>query len=133
MEFERTSRYKTGSLNLTPLIDVLFILIIFFMLTTSFMRVESMELILPSAGKPESKQESVHIYVSANGDMTMGSRKLSESELAESLTRLFEQDPGTRIMLLTAEGVSVQQMVGIMDRIYMMGGKSLFVRKWDRK
>ena len=53
MDFERTSRRKLN-LPLTPLIDVVFILIIFFMLTTSFMRIESLELLLPSAGKVKS-------------------------------------------------------------------------------
>ena len=43
MEFERASRRKITSLVLTPLIDVMFILIIFFMLPTSFMRIESLE------------------------------------------------------------------------------------------
>lgn len=56
MEFERTSRRKVN-LPLIPLIDVIFILIVFFMLTTSFMRIESLELLLPSsAGKAAEVQ-----------------------------------------------------------------------------
>jgi biopolymer transport protein ExbD len=127
------------SLNLTPLIDVLFILIIFFMLTTSFMRIESMELILPSAASnakaSAAKQEVVRVFLSANGDMTLGQRKLKNSELDETLSRLFAKDPDTRIMLLTADGVTMQQLVNVMDRVSVLGGKSLFVRKWakDRK
>lgn len=121
-------------LNLTPLIDVLFILIIFFMLTTTFMRVESLELILPSAaGKAAGKQEAVHIFLHANGDMVLGSRHINSSELEESLHRILASDDSTRIMLLTAEGVTVQQMVNVMDKVYQMGGKSLLVRKWDDK
>ena len=132
MDFQRTRRRTSGNLNLTPLIDVLFILIIFFMVTTSFMRVESMELILPSAaGKAAEKSEVVHVYIYASGEMALGQRKIDQTELDESLIRLFEKDPNTKIMLLTADGVTVQQLVNIMDRIYVMGGKSLFVRKWQ--
>jgi biopolymer transport protein ExbD len=134
MEFERTSRLKIAGLNLIPLIDVLFILIIFFMLTTSFMRIESMELVLPSAaGKAAAKDDVVHLYIAANGDMALGQRKVDQDSLVESLSRMFERDPNTRIMLLTADGVTVQQLVTIMDRITMAGGRSLFVRKWDAK
>jgi len=119
------------ALNLTPLIDILFILIIFFMLTTSFMRIESMELILPSAsGKSTVKHEAVRLFVSANGDLSLGQRRLNPDELDETLSKMFENNPDTRVMLLTADGVTMQQLVSIMDRIYMMGGKSLFVRKW---
>lgn len=133
MEFTRSTR-RTLNLNLTPLIDVVFILIIFFMLTTSFMRIESLELMLPSAsGKAADKQEVVHLFIQADGDMLLGQRKVNQEELADSMARMFEKDPSTRIMLLTADGVTMQQLVNIMDRIYIAGGKSMFVRKWENK
>ena len=132
MEFERSSRRKVRNLMLTPLIDVMFILIIFFMLTSSFMRIESLELLLPSAGsKSAVKADVLHLFIQADGDMLLGQRKLDQQELTESLSRMFEKDPNTRIMLLTAEGVTMQQLVNIMDRVYLAGGRSLFVRKWD--
>lgn len=131
MEFER-SRRRMATLPLTPLIDVVFILIIFFMLTTSFMRVESLELMLPSvAAKTADKKEVMHLFIHPNGDMVLGQRRLSQDELNESLSRMFEKDPATRIMLLTADGVTMQQLVNVMDRVYVAGGRSLFVRKWD--
>lgn len=132
IDFERTPRYRLGDLNLTPLIDVLFILIVFFMLTTTFMRLESLELGLPSSGAPMmEKDDRVHLFVYASGDMALGQRKLSQEELDASLARLIAKDAGTKIMVLTADGVTMQQLVGVMDRVYMLGGKSLFVRKWD--
>ena len=133
MEFERSRKRKTGSLNLTPMIDVMFILIIFFMLTTTFMRIESLELNLPSvsAKAAADKGEVMHLFIQANGDMLLGQRKVDQEELIESMKRLFEKDTNTKVMLLSAEGVTMQQLVGIMDRVYMAGGRSLFVRKWQ--
>ncbi len=131
IEFSRTRGRKMNELNLIPLIDVLMILIIFFMLTTSFMRIESLELILPSAaGKAADKQGVVRLFVHANGDMTLGQRKVDQDALDVSLKRMFEMDAGTRVMLLTADGVTMQQLVNVMDRIYMSGGKSLMVKQW---
>lgn len=133
MNFERTTRRKIGSLPLIPLIDVMFILIIFFMLTSSFMHIESLELMLPAAqSKSDSKKADVlHLFIRGNGDMLLGQRKLDQKELTESLSRMFEKDPATKIMLLTDDGVTMQQMVNVMDRVYMAGGRSLFVRKWE--
>lgn len=131
MDFERTSR-RVMTLPLTPLIDVMFILIIFFMLTTTFMRVESLELNLPSvAPKPADKTDVMHLFIQADGAMILGKRKLDQQELTESLSRMFQKDPNTKIMLLTAEGVTMQQLVNVMDNIYQVGGRSLFVRKWE--
>ena len=132
LKFERERSGKRASLNLTPMIDIMFILIIFFMLTTTFMRIESLELNLPSvSGKAVEKSEVVHLYIQANGDMLLGNRKLDQDELGDSMKRMFEKDANTKVMLLTAEGVTMQQLVGIMDRVTLAGGKSLFVRKWD--
>src|SRR5882757_3610775 len=104
-EFDRSTRKKVASLNLTPLIDVMFILIIFFMLTSSFMKIESMELMLPSApGKAAEKSEVMRLFIEPNGDMILGQRQLDQEELTQSLSRMFEKDPTTRIMLLSAEG-----------------------------
>jgi len=131
MEFERSSR-QVIALPLTPLIDVMFILIIFFMLTTSFMRVESLELNLPSVSpKPAEKTDVMHLFIQADGNMLLGKRKLDQQELTESLSRMFRKDPNTKMMILTAEGVTMQQLVNVMDNIYQVGGRSLFVRKWE--
>jgi biopolymer transport protein ExbD len=130
MDFERSTR-RSLNLPLTPLIDVVFILIIFFMLTTSFMRIESLELMLPSAGKVSDKKEVTHIFIRANGEMVLGRRTVEPEELTETLERLFSGDPSSPIMLLTAEGVTMQQLVAVMDRVNAAGGKSLFVRKWE--
>jgi len=131
-DFDRTRKERAG-INLTPMIDIMFILIIFFMLTTTFMRIESLELNLPSvsAKAAADKGEVMHLFVQANGDRLLGSRTLGHEELSESMKRMFEKDNNTKVMLLTAEGVTMQQLVGIMDRVYLAGGRSLFVRKWE--
>ncbi len=132
MEFERSARVKVRNLPLTALIDVMFILVIFFMLTTTFMRIESLELMLPSTSKTATKQEAMHLFIDGDGKMMLGQRRVDQAELAESLARMFEKDPATSIMMLTADGVTMQQLVDVMDRVYMAGGRSLFVRKWDK-
>lgn len=129
MDFDRTSR-RVLNLPLTPLIDVVFILIIFFMLTTSFMRIESLELMLPSTGKVSDKKEVTHIFIRENGDLILGQRNVEPEELSQTLVRLFSDNPSSPVMLLSAEGVTMQQLVAVMDRVTAAGGKSLFVRKW---
>lgn len=131
MEFKRTPRHIIN-LPLTPLIDVVFILIIFFMLTTSFMKVESLELMLPSSGSVSSKKEVTHIFVKQNGQLIIGKREVEPEELSETLVRLFENDKSTPVMVLTDDGVTMQQLVAVMDRVTGAGGKSLFVRKWEK-
>lgn len=133
MEFTRTKRNAMRGLPLTPLIDIVFLLIIFFMLTTTFMKVESMELIMPSkGGSSTEKQEVVRLYLYENGDIQLGKSKLDAAQLDEHLKAMFEQNASTKMMVLTEEGVTMQQMVSAMDRINLAGGQSIFVRKWAK-
>lgn len=132
MDFVRTHRRKISHPPLTPLIDVVFILIIFFMLTTSFMRIESLELVLPSAqGGGGTKQTVTHVFVDSNGDILLNKRRMKSDDFNEAITKLLKKKPDMGIMVLTAEGVDMQQLVAVMDQVYQAGGRSLMVRKWD--
>src|SRR5690606_29160828 len=92
LDFSRKRKRKPISLNLTPLIDVLFILIVFFMLTTSFMRIESLELILPSASSSTSKSnDTTHIFIAADGTITLGRRVVEQGELVRTVKRIFKR------------------------------------------
>lgn len=130
MEFERSSR-RRPMLQLTPLIDVMLILIIFFMLTTSFIRLESLELVLPSAGKPSSKKEVAGIFIRKNGEILLGDKIVEQEELSSLLIRSLNRNPETTIVLFSAEGVSMQQLVAVIDKVTISGAKNLYVRKWE--
>ncbi len=94
------------------------------------MRIESLELMLPSTGKVSDKKEVTHIFIRENGDLILGQRNVEPDELSQTLVRLFSDNPSSPVMLLSAEGVTMQQLVAVMDRVTAAGGKSLFVRKW---
>lgn len=130
LDFPRT-RGRTRGLTLTALIDVVFILIIFFMLTTSFMKVESMELLLPAPGTSAPKAASTqwaHIVLLNDGEIRYGRRKVDAAELQRTLTALFAASPDQRIVILSADQVPLQAMVGTMDMVYESGGKSVYIR-----
>ena len=115
---------------LTPLIDVVFILIIFFMLTTSFMKVESMELLLPSskATKNAERTSVVHITLQDNGSVIFGKRAVTLSDLQNTLKTLLGNNPDQRIVILSAPTVSLQRLVEMMDLVYLTGGKSVYIK-----
>ncbi len=129
IEFERR-RGHLRELQLTAMIDVVFILIIFFMLTTSFMRVESMELLLPSAGaaRAAEAQDVARIVIHNDGRIGFGQRILAEGELDNTLAALFSANPDQRVVVFTDAKVSMQKLVSVMDMVTTAGGKSLYVR-----
>lgn len=134
MEFERLQR-KTRDLPLTPLIDVVFILIVFFMLTTSFMKIESLELMLPSAGAPKkvtaARTDMARIFIQPDGTILFGGKTFEKDEMRDILKTTFAENADQNVVVFSAANVSMQRLVDVMDMVYMAGGKSLFVREWD--
>lgn len=129
MEFERTAR-KHPELNLTSLIDVVFHLMVFVMLTTSFVVVESMELSLP-AGKAQAAPMSgvMRIVLTTGGGLYADDQPMTTDQLNAALVERIGNAPETKIAIFTTAGVSVQQLVSVMDMVYLAGGQNVQVDK----
>lgn len=132
MNIERSTR-KPRQIGMTPLIDVVFLLIIFFMLSTSFIRTESMELLFPKASETQAptKTDIIRIYIAGNERLYLGDEEISLPELKTQLRLALFKNPERSLLLLSGDGVSTQRLVSIMDDIYLMGGRNVSVSKWD--
>jgi biopolymer transport protein ExbD len=129
IELERQYR-KARGIPLTPLVDVLCCLLIFFMLSTSFVRTEAMELSLPSqAGVQTGK--IVHIYISNNGEMFLENRSVDDKTLHHQLRERLFAEPDSHVLVMVANKVSVQTLVRVLDRIYLSGGRNVSVDNWN--
>jgi biopolymer transport protein ExbD len=132
MDFERKRR-SIQEINLTPLIDIVFHLMVFVMLTTTFVVSESMELSLPSAhGKnatPASAAQIMRIQIARDGGLMVNDQPMNNDGLNGTLTQRLGDDPDTRIAIFTTPGVSVQQLVSVMDVVYLTGGRNVQVDK----
>ena len=136
IDIERPPR-KSKSIPLISLIDVVFQLLIYFMLTTSFTRFESLELVLPAAkaapvvtpAKQEDAQ-TMHIYISDTGETFLGPRSVGEADMVRELKSLLALNPDRGILVLSASNVSVRTLVRVLDRIYTAGGRNIAVTDW---
>ena len=100
MQFEGYRR-SSNVPNLTPLIDVVFLLLIFFMLTSHFVSNESLDIDLPEAETGEQLQEGevLEIMIDAEGNLIYQKQKMDAALLEEKLRSdlLVAQDKNVRI------------------------------------
>lgn len=130
MNFARSIR-KPRPIGLTPLIDVVFLLIIFFMVSTSFIKTESMEMSFPSAQEvKETPKTAIRIFVHDDERTFLGEREMTIPDLKAQLRLLLFKDPERSVLLLSGKEVSVQRLVSIMDDVYLMGGRNVSVAEW---
>ncbi len=132
MHIEREAR-KARQVPLTPLIDVVFLLLVFFMVSSTFTRTESLELMLPPANGGGTADEGrlLQVYVARDGSMYLGRKAVNEQQLVERLAATVRQYPDVGVLLLSGPRVSVQQIVSVMDHIYIAGSTNLSVAAWE--
>lgn len=116
-------------LELTPMIDVIFQLLIFFMVATTFGDPErrlDVELPEASTGEPlELESDEVVIDVLRDGSVVLSGESLSREELVRRLSRRAEQDPDTPVTIRGDRLVHHEDVVGVMDACGSVGLTSL--------
>jgi len=105
VKFTRRRSDDEPSINITPLIDVVFILLIFFMVSTRFIDEHDLSLELPaaSAATTPPAAEALRVQITRDGAYRVDGAAVAPSELVASLMRLHAQYP-QRALRLRADG-----------------------------
>ena len=112
--------------NLTPLIDVVFLLLIFFMVSTTFNKDTELSIELPEASGDvrEVENKTVEIGISRNGTYSVNNEQLVKSDIA-TLKQAIKQAVGDREdppLLIIADGKTTHQsVISAMDAVRQLG------------
>jgi biopolymer transport protein ExbD len=108
-----------AELNITPLLDLVFVLLVIFIITTPQL-MNNLEMALPS-GKPpvnkpnQPKPKINKIVVDAKGLIKLNGEALALATLKDRLTQLKSNDPGLGVVVEGADDVDYQNMVNVLD------------------
>lgn len=117
MKFRRRKPREIIDINLVSLIDVVFILLLFFVVTTTFTRETQLRVELPQAvtGSPETESELKHldIAISADGVYSLNNRLLPKNDLPTLIDALQKESAGdtTLPLSISADGKTPHQAV----------------------
>lgn len=125
MKFERHLKEEV-SVNLTPLIDVVFLLLIFFMVTTTFTRDSNIVINLPEADGQASTEAplEVEILIARNGTYAVNGRTLVNTRLdtlMQAVAELAGGDLETQVTISADADTSHQSVVTAMDAVAQLG------------
>jgi biopolymer transport protein TolR len=117
-----------SEINVTPLVDVMLVLLIIFMVTAPMLQ-EGVSVELPQAkGTPLEKVQQnneIIISVSGNGDIFVNEKKTTESQLAELILQLTKDKPNREVFLRADKNVSYGAVVRIMGNLKNAGVTNL--------
>jgi len=125
MEIEGRKLIST-ELNIAPLIDVVFLLLIFFMLTSTIMEQESIEINLPSSDRSESSTSDFTIIsISKDSTIYLNGEVIEMARLKKALESSFSEGSEKSVVLRSDSDLPVQSLVEMMDLISSAGGENI--------
>jgi biopolymer transport protein ExbD len=104
-------------LNITPLLDLVFVLLVIFIITTPQM-MNNLEMTLPSGKPPPPSKEKPKINkidVAANGQITLNERNVTVLELKADLQVMKTSDPDLKVVVKGSDEADYQNMVAVLD------------------
>ena len=109
-------------LNITPLLDLVFVLLVIFIITTPQM-MNNLEMTLPSPKPPpptKEKSKINQINVAADGQITLNDHNVTVPELKTGLQQLKSADPDLKVVVKGADGADYQNMVFVLDTLQQL-------------
>lgn len=115
---------ETGGLDITPLIDIVFILLIFFVVTTTFVHDLGLDIERPAADSATEQPASlVRVGLSDRGEITIDGQPTSAWRIEAEIRDRVLQDADTSVLLVADKSVIADQLVAVMDACRKGGSK----------
>jgi biopolymer transport protein ExbD len=126
MSLKKTTKKGHGTmteLNITPLLDLVFVLLVIFIITTPQL-MNNLEMTLPSSKPPpppsDKKPEITRIEVAADGQITLNGTTVTKTELRDDLKQLKSDNPDTPVVVKGSDEVEYQGMVVVLDTLQQL-------------
>ena len=113
-------------INISPLIDMVFILLIFFIVTTVFVEETGVEITKPqAASQVQLEKNSILIAISANNNVVYGGRDIGINGVRSVVKRLIQEDPKMPVIIQADESVPTRILVRVIDEAKLAGAASV--------
>ncbi|MCG7871091.1 MAG: biopolymer transporter ExbD [Candidatus Thiodiazotropha lotti] len=120
-------RHSNHVLNLTPLIDIVFLLLVFFMLTAHFIEDEAIDIQLPEAFSSQSSQEDQPLVISLlpSGEILLDGESIPLAQLEKTLSAMVHANSKRAVQLKGDRTAQFGLAIKIIDAARSAGAESL--------
>lgn len=127
--FGTPARRRSPLINITPLIDVMFLLLIFFMVSSTFREQVGLDVSLPTSTEATEQDYSEQIITVKNGVYAFGEQEgMAEAQVEATLRGLLQEDPATRIVLKADKSASYADYMNALSLMKRTGVRTLVLQ-----
>jgi biopolymer transport protein ExbD len=111
-----------SDINLTPMLDVVFIMLIFFVVTTSFVKESGVEINRPSAETAQQQEQAnILIAIRPNGEIWIDNRSVDVRAVRANVERLRAEFPEGQVVIQGDRQAQIGLLVRVMDQVRLAG------------
>ena len=117
-------RGKEMGINMSPLIDLVFLLLIFFMVTTSFVRETGIDVQRPTASTATlTENGNILVGISKDGTLHFDGKKIDLRSLRSHITRALAENPEGSVVIVADKVSYTGLVIEVMDQCRLAGAK----------
>lgn len=115
-------------LDMTPMLDIVFIMLIFFIVTTSFVKESGVTVSTPQADTA-AQQDNANIFIAitADGEVWVDRRPVDPRSVRAIVARLHADNPEGSVIIQSDEEASTRMLVEVMDQVRLAGVEGIAI------
>jgi biopolymer transport protein ExbD len=119
---------EESDINLTPMLDVVFIMLIFFIVTATFIKQAGIEVMRPEALTAEQKPTvSVLVAIGENGDIWIDKQKVDPTAVRAHIERLHSENPKGGLVVKADRGAKSEKLMAVLAAARAAGLKEVAI------
>ncbi|WP_115718035.1 ExbD/TolR family protein [Gallaecimonas mangrovi] len=122
MARKRVRQEEEASIDMTPMLDIVFIMLIFFIVTTSFVKESGIDVNRPTAATATKKKSAnIFIGIKANGDIYMEKRQVDVERVRANVEKMLADTPEASVVIQADKDAKNGVVVSVMDQVKAAG------------
>lgn len=114
--FQNLVEEEEAAIDMTPMLDVVFIMLIFFIVTASFVKEAGIDVNRPEAATAVSKpRATILVAISDKGEIWINKRKIDQRAVQANIERLKAENPQGSVVIQADKKADVNTLIKVMD------------------
>jgi biopolymer transport protein ExbD len=119
---------EESQIDLTPMLDVVFIMLIFFIVTSTFVKESGVDVTRPEAETSVvTESNSIQIGITASNQIFMDKRQIDKRAIRANVEKSLAENPGAAVIIVADQDSNTSALIDVMDQARMAGATSVSV------
>jgi len=123
-----TEEEEESQIDLTPMLDVVFIMLIFFIVTSTFVKEAGVDVTRPDAETSvPTESNSIQIGITANNQIWIDKRQIDKRAVRANVEKGLAESPGAAVIIIADALSNTETLIEVMDQARLAGASSVSV------